>query len=475
MRKQKVKADWASLALADSGSVVICTKASADAGCIWFRSQDQFTEALNSKTLSVKRWAITVPKGLCIEKTLVLPACDFAEAAKMVEFELSSLVPLPPDKIVYGCTLKSQEKNSATLAVTILRTKALEEFLLPYRDMGVEPNLIVVDSLAIWTWFESQDSSTSGQTVNVFMDPRRGILLSSLQGRLQAVEDLLWPAGAEKTGYADIAAHLVRQSTLLSTVNAAPLCRLVLGGHERVTRPVKEGLETISAFQRTDDASVSIVPNPTEACHPFNGEKDTSSQLVYECCVATGAYDLATRSLQPHANLVPTDFLRKQEKKSRTTNFALTAGLAVILIVLTYVAFVTANGRTKRTSNLIESMIAPVEAIAGDVENKRLLVSAIERQFAKRGRLPQIIDELSRYTGGASVTIHDFRFERKQNECLVDIKGQARDNAAVWDLPDLMQEAEFLKHIEILDIGTKSDRSGKNSTAEFKLHCLIKD
>lgn len=475
MRKQKVKADWASLILADSGSVVICTNAKANGGCVWFSSQDQFTEALSSRTLSVKRWAITVPKGLCIEKTLVLPSCDFAEAAKMVEFELSALVPLPSDKIVYGCTLMSQEKNTATLAVTLLRTKALDELLLPYRDMGVEPDLIVVDSLAISTWFESHDSSNSGQSVNVFMDAQRGILLSSLRGRLQAVEDLVWPGGAEKTGYADIASHMVRQSTLLSSVKAAPLCRLVLGGHEHVTRPVKEGLETINAYQGTDDAGVSIVPNPTDVCHPFNGEKDTSSQLVYECCVAIGAYDLAARSLQPHANLVPADFLRKQERKSRTTHYAVTAGLVVILIALSCVAFVTANGRTKRASKLIESKIAPVAAIAGGVENKRLLVNAIQRQFAKRGRLPQIIDELGRYTAAASVTIHDFQFECKANECLVDIKGQAPDSAAVWDLPDLMHEAEFLKHIEILDIGTKSDRSGQNRTAEFKLHCLIKD
>ena len=76
----------------------------------------------------------------------------------------------------------------------------------------------------------------------------------------------------------------------------------------------------------------------------------------------------------------------------------MTAGLAVLMLALLWLTMMTLNWRIQRTLSLIQQEIEPVAKIAGDIESKRQVVSAVERQFANRRVLSHVLEELSYYT-----------------------------------------------------------------------------
>jgi hypothetical protein len=101
MRAMKIKAEWASLSLAEDGCAVVCTRFNGSPRCVRFDSLDQLSKAIDKRTVSIKKWAVAVPRSSCILKHLTLPASDMTEASQMIEFELPSLVPLNVDELVY--------------------------------------------------------------------------------------------------------------------------------------------------------------------------------------------------------------------------------------------------------------------------------------------------------------------------------------------------------------------------------------
>jgi len=470
MGNGRIRTERASVVITHDDNAIICLKQNDTPRCLWFDSVGQLEQAISNKKLCVKRWTIAAPQSLCILKSVTLPASDLTEAGKMIEFELASLVPLPVDEVVYGCTLAAKHENTLTVTVYILRLSTLSQILEPYRSRGIEPDNIVVDSLAMQTWFESTLPDVSGTVVSAFLDTSKCIVLSSVDGRLQNVDDLLWSVDDEDHGSSKVVTEIMQRKLELSDCGDNPVA-LALGGLGHFTSKVRDYLHTSSDTQNTMHDQVHVAPDPTNACHPFNGHPDGSAKYLYECSIALGLHHLASHIQHPFANLMPADFLRKQQRTLRIKNYALTAGLFVFVLGLLWLSLISLNWRIARTLGLIEKEIAPVAQIAGDVESKRQLISAIEHQFSNRGTLARVIEELDRYTQNTSITIHYLRFESKSSDTLIEIKGQADDSSTVYRLPVHMQEAELLNNIGVDGTSPQPTQPGQPSRTAFKLHC----
>ncbi|MHC4649013.1 MAG: hypothetical protein ACYTBJ_26465, partial [Planctomycetota bacterium] len=99
MEVGRIRTEWGALILTPNRGAVVCVQHEGGPCCIYFDSLEQLRQACDSRKISVKKWAVAVPRSLCILKPLTLPAADLTEAVKMIEFELPSLVPLPLDEI----------------------------------------------------------------------------------------------------------------------------------------------------------------------------------------------------------------------------------------------------------------------------------------------------------------------------------------------------------------------------------------
>lgn len=472
MKAVTIKTEWASLNLADEGSAIVCAKCNGATHCLRFDSLKQLRQAIRRKKMLVKKWAVTVPRSSCILKPLILPASDMDEALKMIEFELSSLVPLPVDEIVCGCTLLDNQENMLNVLVCILKLSTLGEHLEPYRTIGIEPHIITLDSLAIQNWFNATGTAGSKAVISVLINETSCVVQTCIDGNFLRAKELACFNKDVTESSREIVQEILRQDEELSVPREEPTAVLLAGSKEGVS----EVEDVFRSFQGDSAVpkEVSVVPTPAVIHYDGEGKcENDGDKFGCEAVVAAGLLELATSLKLPHSNLLPQEFAKRRKRKALLLKYLFTVSLSLVLILFVWLYLVAVNWRIGRLSRVIESKIAPIEHISSGVESKRQRVKVIQRQLSNRGQITQIIGELYRYTPKA-ISISELRFISKPAGASIDIKGQADSLPTAFDYTEAVHEAKFLRRIQIVN-AQQVARPGGGSVVEFKAHCIIPD
>lgn len=473
MKARKIRTDWGALSLAHDGSVVFCAQQNSTLSCIRFDSAEQFMEAIKSRRLLVKKWAVAVPRRSCILKSLALPASDLSEAARMIEFELPSLVPVPLEEVVYGCTVLSKQPNMLNVLVCILKLNTLNQHLKPYRDIGVEPHLVIFDSLAIQSWFNSTSSTSRaapGPLIGVLVNTSRSVVLTSVKGNFHKGNELTLSGTDTAILPREIVQEISNQLEELPDIlkNKAVI---VIAGTENHTSQIRNLFHS-----KSRDATVAnetaVVSSPEITCYTNGKCEPDADTHVLEAVVAAGLLDLAKSSNVPFFNLLPQEYLGRFRRKTLLFN-CLFAALALLMsISFFWLCLWAMNRRIESKSNRIASQIAPIESIAGNVDKKRQRVRAIQNQLANRGLITQIFQELYEYTPN-NISISELRILPERSGASIEIKGQADLLSSAFEYTDAMREAALLKQIQIVN-AQQIPRLG-GSVVEFQARCVIRD
>jgi hypothetical protein len=399
------------------------------------------------------------------------PASDMSEAAKMVEFELPSLVPLSTDEFVYGCTILNKQSNVLNVLVCILKLSVLEEFLEPYRAIGIHPHRIAFDSLAINNWFEMSGTVSSESFVSVLVNKCGSAVQTYLDGNLQKASGLVLANGDIIASSNEIVEEILNQQEELP----APLkdtYEVLIAGVGEYALEVKNLLSSKARDLSVSDR-ISVVPKPQIVLYDENGmDKYDNNRFCFEATIASGLLDLAANSKYPYSNLLPRQYVRRQEQRVLLGRYLRTAVLSIILLVLIWLCLAASNWRIERLSDVIESQILPIEQVAGGVDSKRQRVVAIRRQLSNRGQITQLIGELYKYTP-KTISISELRFVTGQSGTSVEMKGQADSLSAAFDYTDAVREAKFLHRIQI-ENAQQIPRPG-GSVVTFKAYYDIQD
>jgi len=466
-----IKAEWASLSLAEDDSPIVCMKYNGTARCVRFESLEQLKQAIDRKKVSTKKWAIAIPRSSCILKPLTLPASNSAEALTMIEFELPYIIPLPIEEIAYGITLLSKQDNMLNVLVCILKLNTLNEYLKPYRAIRIEPRMITLDSLAIQNWFNNANTFKPEAVISALIKKRQFVVQTCIEGNLQEANTFPLSDQDGTISTYEIAQEMLHQSESLAP-SLGKTSVFLLSGVEKYVSEVKNLLCTTKR-DPTVPNRVSVVPNPNIL--NYNSDiktEDYDGEFSCEAIINTGLLDLAANSKLPHSNLLPQQYLKRYEQKALFLKYMFMGTLVLVLVLLVWLNLMTVNWRIERMSRMIESQIAPIEHIASAVDSKHQRVRAIQGQLSNRGRITAIIDELYRYTPKA-ISISELNFVSKHSGVSIDIKGQADALSTAFDYTDAVSEAELLNELRIKDAQQIPKPGG--SIAVFKAHCDIRN
>ena len=465
-----IKTEWASLCLADDGNVVVCAKYNGTPRCVRFSSLEQFRQAINEKKVLIRKWAIVVPRSLCILKLLALPASDLEEASRMIEFELPSLVPLSADETVYGSTFLNRQDNVLNTLVCILKLHTLEEHLEPYRAIGIELHRITLSSLAIQCWFNAASPVTSKPLVCALMNKHRCAVQTCIDSNLHRSNELTLDGSDVMASSHEIVGEMMRQRDELSA-SLKETVMFLLAGSEECISEVKNLLHSV--LPEPDVAEkVSVIPNPLVQCHTVGAKPENDGdKFVWETTITTGLLDLAVHAKLPHSNLLPQQYAKRHRRKALLFRYLRTGCLSLVLILLVWLCLVVMNWRTERISREIESQIAPIEHTASTVDRKRQRVSVIKEQVSNRGQIMAIIDEIYKYTPKA-ISLSELRFVSRHVGASIEIKGQADLLSTAFSYTDAMSKSELLSNLQI-ENAQQIPRPG-GSIVVFKAYCDIR-
>jgi len=465
-----VKADQAAVVPYEGGGFITSVRQNEGTACFWFDSLDEIHQARVAGQLQIRQWIVALPDRLCILKSLSLPAADMQEAARMVEFELPSVIPLPLEELAYGCTPVDHSANMLTVLVYILKLKALDHFLQPFREAGLSPRHVIPHSLAVHAWFQGRIPAVSPRSVSTWIGPHRGWVMPCRQGHLAGVESVGWSSKAAEASAEQIAARIQTCCRTLADPPGDPV-QCVLGASDGQSMLVKQVLETRSLL-RGCAAETVVVTSPETAPVRWSDRRPyADGHTGYEQIVAVGALNGVTGPEYVHANLLPAREIARQQRRYRLRQTAVTGGLIAIVCLLMTAVFWCSNWRIRRACRSLEAAIAPIEDLAQDVDSKRQRIEAVTRQFRDRGMILAVFQDLLELTPPA-VTISHLNFETGHAQTTtLRIRGQS-DTATAIEYPAVLQKARFLRDIKTDRIG-EINRAGAENLAEFQFRCTI--
>jgi hypothetical protein len=466
----RIRTDWGALVLTHDGGVIVCMHCGETPRCLCFNSLKELKHAIGSKKIYVKKWVVSVPRSSCILKPLALPASDLAEAVKMTEFELPSLVPLPPDEVVYGCTVLNRQDDTLNVMVCILKLNTLDEHLEPLRAIGIEPRRVTLESLAIQNWFNAIDSAATGPLTSALVDGGRCTVLTCVDGNFQKAYELVSSDAHAEMFLREIAEKVLNQHKELLG-SSRKISTIMIAGAGECVPEIKELFSSIPSASAVINEPV-IVPTPSIVHFESSEQDDNDANCAYEAVVATGLLDLAKSSALPFSNLIPHKRLRKFQRRTAVLNYVFTGSVFVLLILFLWLCLWGMNRRIQRKTRRIDEQITPIKTVASSVASKRQRVRAIQNQLAGRGLITQVFQELYKYTP-KNVSISELRFATRRNSASVDIKGQADLLSSAFEYTDAMSEATLLREMQVFD-AQQIPRPG-GSVVEFKARCAIQD
>jgi type II secretory pathway component PulL len=488
-KAKPVKTSWASLSLTDLSpahpaasrpvgpagrqGVVVCLRADGGPRCVRFESLGQLAEALAQKALVVHKWAVAAPRELYILKAISLPAADLDEAARMVEFEVPSLVPLSAQDVIYGCTAAGRQNNLLRVLVYLIKADALARYLEPYRAAGIEPQRIVPDVLAMHAWFLHTVRDAAGPAVFVLAGSTQCHILTSDEGNFQDSQIRL-PGDDSAANAQEIAEEVLDRAAQrtararegLEASGFVPATVVLAGGSPLVPR-----LEARLRAAGAEAPEVTLIDTP--ATGDFLCDQSGPDGQDGAAVTAAGLFELSAGAQQPQVNLLPPEYFVQEQRRVLLANGLRVAVLAVLVVILTWACLAGANRRLARVCGMIQAQIAPIEKLAGGVDRKRQRLKAVQRQLSNRGRITETLAELYECTPKEiSISVLDIAW--KQGAMSIDLQGQADLLPTAFEYTNAVRDAPLLRTMQILD-AQQVPRADGRGVVEFKAHCSIPD
>ncbi len=456
--RKRIKTQWAGLALNDDGRVVVCVKENSHRKCLCFDSLTHLKTALDHRAFVVGKWIVSLPVQSCILKTVTLPALDMEEAAKMVEFELPDLVPMPADQLSYGCSVLNKHQNMLDVLVCLARTNDIEQHLDRFAELGIKPHFVYADSFAVWNWVACKQQQTTSPWIAALLNETNAIVVSSVNDNLQQVSEI--NASTSSALNDKLVEQIVNQDKSM-TDSTDSACHVLLVGSDGPVHELKDRLQ--------DMLEPAILELPS-IIHYGNGDHNDTANLCLAGTIAAGLFDIAAKKRLLHCNLLPLKYLASARRRTLLLNYSFSAITALLALLLLWLSLWASNRRIDLKTNLIHARIAPIADIADSVESKRRQVKAIGAQLYGRGMITNILAELFKYTP-KNVSISRFQLTTSSGGAKIEISGQADALANAFGYAEAMRKSKILKQMQILN-AQQIPRPG-GSVVEFKARCTI--
>jgi len=453
------KTRLASVKITSTGSVIVCIKSANLSSCLYFENTDQLAEAIRKKHVRVKHWIISVPDSLCITKSIELPASDIGQAYKMLEFELSSHLPLSAEEIVYGCLLVRKNDNLLKVLVYILKVKTLENILAKFKSIGIKPARVMVDSVAIGSWF-NQDKNSDVTQIDILLGKENLFLSAAKDGNFQRHEKISLQEDNPESQREHITDEINHLSAEFS-VDKQPVLRITAKAN--IQAKIKNWFD--GNFNNIEFLELPQL-------NAFSkGSACPENEFTFESVVTQGLVKAAEDSDFVFLNLLPGKALKRAEQKQLITNAAVTVVLGIFLIFCLWLNFAVMNWRIQHACQKISKEIAPIKHIAANVESKRQKVKAIQAQLSNRDQINEIFSQLYKYSP-KEISISQMSYSSKADAASVNIKGQADTLSSALEYSDAMKDSELLNNIQIIN-AQQIPRPG-GSVVEFKAECTMR-
>jgi hypothetical protein len=403
-------------------------------------------EALNGKLDSHEyRLATAVACQDVFCQTLLLPATATAELRQMLELQMDTLTPLPPEEIVFSFTPLESVNNVTRVLVAVAPKAAVNQRVAALEQAKLPVEVVVVDALAVFWALLQKEQLPRDEKLNalVQLTPTVAHVIAYRLGQPLAVRSVLLNELATDEAWAALRDELQRTLVAVEAeCPGTPVGRLTVVRPEGVLatgwRDAAAGWNGSAEF--LDSASV---PSP-----------------ALSVCLEAAAEEKAALRL----NLLPNEWPERR-RKARLRRLLIRSAIAgVVVYLLGLAGFFAWLGVKQVRLNRLMAEVAKQKAPFEKARELHGTLVAIEKQLDHKYSALEVMREVSLLMP-ENLKLDVFNFKKDQT---VTLRGQTAVSTMATDFISRLEKCPLFANVKTVSMPTIRDMT------KFEVLCTLK-
>ncbi len=375
---------------------------------------------------------------------LSLPTLEPKELAQMLELQMDTLTPLPLEEVVYGFESLATTAEATRILVAIARKAAVNERVAVLEAAGLPPELVGVDTLAIFRGCQQAGLLANDARLSAFVQltPTAGHVVVYSAGQpltirvvMLGVESVTTPTNREL-----LVAELHRTLITAQVEHARELGTMTFGTWEENLRGAVEELRDTWQGQAEVLAN-DRAPSPA-------------------ACLCLG---VATAS-GPRINLLPAEW-RVKRRSHRYRRTLINAGIAIAaLYVVALIGFLVAMAVEQSRVRAVKTTVTALRPAYNEARQVHGTLTAMKLQLDTKFSALEVLRETTRLMPDG-VTLNGFAFKKDQS---ITLRGQSSSAINANEFISRLEKSEVFSLVK-----TVSVRTERNLT-KFELVCSLR-
>jgi hypothetical protein len=380
-------------------------------------------------------------------QTIRLPTTDTGELKQMLDLQIDNLTPLPVDEVVYSFEPIEVTGTETHLLVAVARKSTVNERVAALEEVGLQPEAVAVDALAVFREMMRQAVLPSDERLNAFIlvSPAATNIIIHSRAKIVAVRSLV------------LGSHGIAQPEARTPIWEELQRTLVAG---EVERPgIETGRAQFATWSESLRTEVAELAQGWSGTAEFlsNGSSPSPSVSV---CLDTARTDVA------HLNLLPDEW-RVTRRIARVRRSLIRGAIAIGAVYLVaLLAFSTLVVWENSQLNGVQTKINRTQSEYEKVRTLHKTLVAMEKQLDTKYSSLEVLREVGALMPD-NVKLNGYTFKRDDT---VTLRAQAQTATLATDFISRLEKSELFSKVTS---GTSRSDPGTGLT-KFDVVCTLK-
>ncbi len=436
--------------------------------CVEVDSSTSIVEKLRGilKDIRVDTLISAIPRHLATVRYLTLPSKDEGEIREMIGFEAERYLPFPLDEVELDFqVIGTNPEGDSEILLVAVRKDAIEHHLDPIHQVGLEPEILDLSSLALFNSFLfSEDFKGKGVTALIDIGRETSEINIMRDGMLRFTRSAaLGGKDLNKATQEELirrwSNHLVAEirrsiAAYKTEPYGAEIDKLLLSGGGANLKNLDRLLE--------EQLGVEVqILNPLQRIEvedPSLKEPSIASRLA----IAVGLALRGNVESRMEVNLLPSEVRREKEERRKRRRLV-HCGFGIALVIVLGLGLLLGEFRSDRAN--LRSLDESLESLSKlELEEIKGKIRVIKDYSWDGGSSLELLRMLSMVSPpNLNLTKLDF----KKNESL-ELTGETDSRLTAAYLTSILRKSEYLDKVELLH----ADKKG--NLVEFGIYCKLK-
>ncbi len=380
----------------------------------------------------VAGWVLIIPAYQCTTKYAFLPSTDPAEIEKMLEFELSNIVPYNTQPWSWDFSIIGRQEDEASKVLIVLSPLSIiDRYIHNLLSLGIRPNVITVNAVFYNLLLKKDKTSLELNPMAYFYPNNDYLDFFVIQNR-----QVTFLRGArlkgklcEKTRFVE--AEIQRSLSMLKEN------RFANWPNKLITINVNNSAVDFGKIvERVTGVSVEEIESAT-----LFGE---NSSIIERLTTISSDDYLSSSSEKDQISLLPRFLKQKLRRRKKRRQMILHALKVCFVLLLAFLCLKTSIWRKNRLLLRYEQRLSAISPMAEKLQFLKQQLDIIQSQLQSNVSTLDIVSELYRVLP-KDVTVHYLSIEREKK---ITTRAQAKLLSQAFDCIGPLEQSDYFQNVK---------------------------